>query len=121
MKVAVISAGGKKTSQAMLILQGTLPGFVIESVAKLQLEVSENNDVIFPCSVHRPPPPAPALLSLQIFLVKKPGGMVAPAWNPSPRGRPRQEDYRIRQPSDSVTKMNVQRDLGMYLSDTRLA
>lgn len=38
MKVAVISAGGKKTSQAMLILQGTLPGFVIESVAKLQLE-----------------------------------------------------------------------------------
>lgn len=83
MKVAVISAGGKKTSQAMLILQGTLPGFVIESVAKLQLEVSENNDVMFPCSVHRPPTPAPALLSLQTFLVKKPGGMVAPAWNPS--------------------------------------
>lgn len=46
MKVAVISVGGKKTSQAMLILQGTLPRFVIESTAKLQLEVSENNDVM---------------------------------------------------------------------------
>lgn len=39
MKVAVISVGGKKTSQAMLILQGTLPRFVIESTAKLQREV----------------------------------------------------------------------------------
>lgn len=43
----MISAGGKKTSQALLILQGTLPRFVIESNAKLQLEVNENNDVAF--------------------------------------------------------------------------
>jgi hypothetical protein len=57
MKVAVISVGGKKTSQAMLILQGTLPRFVIESTAKLQREVSKNNDVMFLCSSSQTPLP----------------------------------------------------------------
>lgn len=39
----MISVGGKKTSQALLILQGTLPRFIIESNVKLQLEVREKN------------------------------------------------------------------------------
>lgn len=49
----MISVGGKKTSRALLILQGTLPRFVIESNVKLQLEVNENNDVVFFCSSSR--------------------------------------------------------------------
>lgn len=45
----MISIGGKKTSRALLILQGTLPRFVIESNVKLQLEVNENSDGVFFC------------------------------------------------------------------------
>lgn len=65
----------------------------------------------FSVQVHRLP--SPGLLSQQIFLVKKPGEW---AWwhrlGMPVMGRPRQEDYRIRQSSDSVTKLMYKGDSG---------